>query len=329
MKRKNVFVLGTLALALALVFMAALFVGCDTGSDGTTYSLAALPADGSSGMYESVYITVGSPTRNDPGTSVTVTAEAKPGYEFVRWSNNIAGFGSVSVQQSYSFNIVANTTLYAVFKQDADNIHPDPNIVFPDPVGIYNATIDSIPLKIFVSGSRFANVTPAPNHDGSGSGRYQREGNVGIIYEMRAGAEIQNGAFTMTSSTHATVYKDGDIFQVIKETGSESKVANGTLTVNNLPSGWSFDLLVTTSTPEGINPTNPVADLYDHSKLRAFAEAWGNTAIPIVWFDTTGTPNINDAYMVVILGGNTVRYQTGVAFTDGSATIDYGTMNSW
>lgn len=326
MAKRSLF-FGVLVIALAFVF----FLGSckNTTTEDPTFALSAEPSDGSAGMYDSVRVTAGAPAGNAPGTSVTVTAEAKSDYQFVKWSNNIVGYGSVSTESSYSFPIFADTSLYAVFKP---NVGTNPDTIFPEMAGILNATENGIAVKIVMSRNYLACIYPVPYDEHSGSGKYTREGNVGIMYKTRDGKDEVNGGFTITSATTGTAYSDGRIYRATKEEDSESRVANGTLTVTGLPGAPFypvFDVFVTTVTSKSIDPSNPKADLYDHTKLRAYARVSGVTAIPLVWFNTTGDLDTSTSYAVVISGNGRIDYKENVSFTSGSATIDYDAMTSW
>jgi hypothetical protein len=109
---------------LVAVLVCGFFLGsCDTGTNGggdKTFTLSVTVADGSSGL-GSVSITSGSPTGNAAGASVTVTAAAAADHHFMKWSNNMAGVGSVSTTNPYTFNINADTSLCAVFAPYEEN----------------------------------------------------------------------------------------------------------------------------------------------------------------------------------------------------------------
>ncbi|MDR1903016.1 MAG: InlB B-repeat-containing protein [Treponema sp.] len=163
--------------------------------DGNTFALSIAVADGSSGM-GSVSITNGSPTGNAVGTSVTVTATAATGYHFVRWSNNIAGMGSVSTNNPYTFTINADTPLCAVFAPD-DNVT---GIITPE--GTWNTDIDGgIVVATFTSGRTWT-FTLAPYY--SDTGIYTLTGNYGLIHSNTLNADI--GMFALTSATTMTMY---------------------------------------------------------------------------------------------------------------------------
>jgi hypothetical protein len=176
-----------------------LVTGCDTGINGSggnnTFTLSIAVADGSGGM-GSVSITGGSPEGNAEGASVTVTAAADANCHFVKWSNNIAGFGSVSVSNSYTFAINANTLIYAVFAPD-DGVT---GIINPE--GTWNTDIaQGIVTGTFTSGKTWTfNLFPYYGDNGT----YTLEGNYGIIHSNTYNANI--GIFALTSATTMTMY---------------------------------------------------------------------------------------------------------------------------
>jgi formylglycine-generating enzyme required for sulfatase activity len=92
-----------------------------TGLDGNdltltliVYSMAVEEASGQS-TWGSTSISVGSASGNYPNSGITVSAMAASGYRFDRWTSDPAGTITVSTANPHSFNIIANTTLYAVF----------------------------------------------------------------------------------------------------------------------------------------------------------------------------------------------------------------------
>jgi hypothetical protein len=176
-----------------------LVTGCDTGTNGSggdnTFTLSIAVADGSGGM-GSVSITSGSPTGNSAGASVTVTAAAAANHHFVKWSNNIAGFGSVSTNNSYTFTINANTLICAVFAPDDDIT----GIINPE--GTWNTDIEQgIVAGTFTSGKTWTFIL-SPYY--SDNGTYTLEGNYGIIHSNTYNADI--GMFALTSATTMTIY---------------------------------------------------------------------------------------------------------------------------
>jgi hypothetical protein len=196
-KHRSLF-LGALVIALVCGF----FLGsCELLPGDTTFSLSIEVADGSAGM-GSVNYTIGSPTGNDAGASVTVTATPAPNHHFVKWSNNIAGMGSVSTTATYTFTINANTGLYAVFAPDDDTTG-----IF-NPAGTWTTNIEE--------GTAQVTFTPSSSTTGSGTftyngahyfdyGTFTFSGNYGTIYSDHFdGAAI--GAYAMTSNTTGTLY---------------------------------------------------------------------------------------------------------------------------
>ena len=81
-----------------------------------SHSLTVNRVSAQSASYGSVAITTGNATANAAGSGVTVTATPGSGYAFVKWvSTNSVSATAVSTSAAYTFNISANTTLYAVF----------------------------------------------------------------------------------------------------------------------------------------------------------------------------------------------------------------------
>jgi hypothetical protein len=183
-------------LAMALIF-GLLLIDCDIGTGGSnTFSLSAAVADGSSGM-GSVSITNGSPTGNSAGASVTVKAAPATDHNFVRWSNNIAGFGSVSTNAEYTFNINADTYLCAVFLPD------DNKSGLFGLTGKWNTDIMGGILVGEFNGTDTGTWT-FTLEDYSDTGTYTLSGNYGLIHSTGFDADI--GMFTLTSATEATMY---------------------------------------------------------------------------------------------------------------------------
>ena len=84
------------------------------------------------------------------GTSVTLKATPAIGHEFVRWEDGTGA--TVSTSSSYSFTIMSDMTLYAVFKM-MENYHPD-LISFPGAEGYGRFTtggraVDSRGSKVY------------------------------------------------------------------------------------------------------------------------------------------------------------------------------------
>jgi hypothetical protein len=173
--------------------------GCDTGINGSggdnTFTLSVAVADGSGGM-GSVAITSGSPKGNAGGAGVTVTAAAAANYHFVKWSDNIAGFGSVSTGNSYTFTINANTSICAVFAPD------DGATGVINPEGTWNTDIEQgIVVGTFTGGKTWAFILFPYYND---NGTYTLEGNYGIIHSNTYNTDI--GMFALTSATTITIY---------------------------------------------------------------------------------------------------------------------------
>jgi hypothetical protein len=79
------------------------------------YSLSVATVTGQS-AYGTAVRTTGSATGNAAGSGVTVTATPASGYVFAKWvSTNNVSAAAVSTNAAYTFNINANTSLYAVF----------------------------------------------------------------------------------------------------------------------------------------------------------------------------------------------------------------------
>ena len=184
-------------LTMVLVFGLTV-VGCDNGNDtGKTFALSIAVADGSSGM-GSVSITNGNPTGNAEGASVTVNATPAANNHFVRWSNNIAGMGSISTANPYTFTINANTSLYAVFAPD-DGVTG----IF-DMAGTWKTDIQGATLVLTMTGNKTGGTWTISLPDYTDNGTYTLEGNYGLIYSNGLNANI--GMFALTSATAMTMY---------------------------------------------------------------------------------------------------------------------------
>jgi hypothetical protein len=85
-------------------------------ASGGGFSLSAAVVSSQSGQGTAA-INTGTTTGNVSGSSVTVKATANTGYQFAKWvaSDNV-GASAVSTANPYTFQISANTTLYAVFQ---------------------------------------------------------------------------------------------------------------------------------------------------------------------------------------------------------------------
>jgi hypothetical protein len=170
-------------LVMVLTFGMAV-LGC-TSDNENTFTLSIAVADGSSGM-GSVSITSGGPTGNAAGASVTVNATPSTDHHFVKWSNNIAGMDSVSSDNPYTFNITADSLLFAIFA-------PDDNVT-----GVFSFNgiwvVDGI--ETIISGNTWQN-----DYD---NGTFTVEGNYGLIYSNTLKANI--GMFAITSATTITAY---------------------------------------------------------------------------------------------------------------------------
>jgi hypothetical protein len=83
----------------------------------TVENLATQP----SGTFGSVNITSGNTTGNKAGSSVTVAAVPATGYVFAGWTSNLRSAELVSKGNPYTFNIMDNTLLYAIFTVDGTN----------------------------------------------------------------------------------------------------------------------------------------------------------------------------------------------------------------
>jgi hypothetical protein len=91
-----------------------------------SYSLTVARVSTQSASYGSVAITTGNDTVNAANASVTVTATpGSANYVFKKWvSTNSVTAAAVSTNATYTFNINANTTLYAVFDGNGSSSYP-------------------------------------------------------------------------------------------------------------------------------------------------------------------------------------------------------------
>ena len=186
----------TLFCGLLGVILAFCFIGCDNGSTNTdnTFNLSINVADGSHGM-GSVIISTGSSTGNIQGSSVTVTATPDTNYNFVKWSNNIAGMDYISIDASYTFSINANTSLFAVFAP-ADGISGIFDMAGTWTVALQGADFtvdcDTETWQVTAGGGAYTDI-----------GTYTLTGNYGEIISSTLG---NIGMFALTSNTKCTMY---------------------------------------------------------------------------------------------------------------------------
>ncbi|MDL2234680.1 hypothetical protein LJC07_00810 [Christensenellaceae bacterium OttesenSCG-928-L17] len=88
-----------------------------------TYTLSVSNLSTQGARYGSVAITTGAATGNAEGASVTVTATPAQDHVFVGWVATDSRTATlVSTNTAYTFNINANTTLYAIFSGDGVNV---------------------------------------------------------------------------------------------------------------------------------------------------------------------------------------------------------------
>jgi hypothetical protein len=202
MNRKFIF---SVILVCMLVLSLSL-AGCKTDSDdgGGGFTVSIDVADGSKGM-GSASITSGSPTGNAAGASVTVTATPAKDHHFKRWSNNVAGMGSVSENTAYTFTINADTYLCAVFAPDDNKT----GIFNFD--GIWVTNIGEEKLEITFNGNAWSHKYA--------SGTITIDGNYGSSY--MDGVDDPVAMFVITSPTTITAYmigiNKGEIYYATKK----------------------------------------------------------------------------------------------------------------
>ena len=94
------------------------------------FSLTLAHVTGQTDSYGTVEITIGAATGNIGGTSVTVKANSAAGCTFIKWvATNDRGAtavqdGATDAAAEYTFDITANTTLYAVFQGNGSDAAP-------------------------------------------------------------------------------------------------------------------------------------------------------------------------------------------------------------
>ncbi|MCL2067945.1 MAG: hypothetical protein FWG99_10825 [Treponema sp.] len=343
MANKKMFWLGILAMVLVFGMTA---VGCDNGSTdsndkGNLFTLSIAVADGSQAM-GSVVITSGSPTGNAQGTSVTVTANPSANYHFVKWSNNIAGMGSVSTIVSYTFNISTNTVLFAVFAPD----NGTDGIISPE--GTWDTDIGTGIVEAIFSGGQTWTFTLGTDY--SDSGTYTLTGNYGEIFSTTYGENI--GMFALTSDSTMTMYLVSPnpvtgTFYGTKRLGNDPPTTNGKLTITGLSNyndnyafahtTWEFfekgvimlfgGIATSSTTVEAVKITagEVVMPIYSTPDFQSVTEFSGNitldmdivimssNVIPATWTNHPDNWVAND--------------EVSITFTDGIATLDGGDPN--
>ena len=176
----------------------------------------------------------------DENASVTVTATAPSGYHFVRWTENGK---EVSTKATYTFKVMTDTTLTAVFEKDSE----------PPAPTTYTVTV---------------NVSPTAGGSVSSGGTYDEGESVTVTAAANSGYRFvgwtEDGTTVSTEATYTfTVGADRTLTAVFSQISSgggggspsyqitTSTTANGTMTVTPTSAKSGAEVTITATPNDG------------------------------------------------------------------------------
>ena len=241
-------------------------------------------------------------TNVEKGSSTTLTATAKSGYTFSGWysSTTFTDANKVSSSTSYTFTPSANTTRYALFKQNE-----------PSKVNISVASVDHATVTATWNGNTAAEGASLSNVPVGASVTVTVTPDSGY-YFVSCTPTLTSNKFTVTASTTsitATVAQDATI------TAKSNKTARGTVTVNKTKAHQGDTITITVTPQAGIlsalSYSYEGGDTYDRnftSNTWVKRTATTGAAAPT----SLASPKITDLASV---GANIALSATGVATT--------------